>query len=70
MSPGRTAVAEEIQDLVAETGNVLLQLLERDGERCCEFNEKTDIEVYFKDRNVIFRRENENKRGRGDETAD
>lgn len=33
MSSGRTAVAEEIQDLVAETGNVLLQLLERDGER-------------------------------------
>ena len=33
MSPGRTAVPEEIQDLVAEAGDVLLQLLQRDGER-------------------------------------
>lgn len=33
MSPWRTPVAEEIQDLVAETGDVLLQLLERDRER-------------------------------------
>lgn len=33
MSPGRTPVPKKIEDLVAETGDVLLQLLERDSNR-------------------------------------
>lgn len=36
MSPGRTTVTEEIHDLVAETGDVLLQLLETERENNCE----------------------------------
>lgn len=56
MSPGRTSVSKEIQNLVAETGDILLQFLEETD--CCELNVIMSLQKEINESPAVLLKEN------------